>query len=275
MLVLAVGMAVSAVAGVLYEARERAGETGPAPPPGPRSIEAAPPAPSVAIPAEPTPKIWTVAGRVQQYDHIVRRRLVPAFRGAQVPYPPTALVFIVLKAEKTLEVHAAGPDGKFRPVKSYPVLAASGEAGPKLREGDYQVPEGLYRIESLNPNSLYHLSLRINYPNEFDRQHAREENRSDLGGDIMIHGNALSAGCLAMGDPASEDLFVLAALTGYQNIRVIMCPLDLRVHDAPPLSADSPPWLGPLYRSIKEEISRFERITDAAAPPNIGREGYP
>jgi hypothetical protein len=42
----------------------------------------------------------------------------------------------------------------------------------------------------------------------------------------MIHGDARSRGCLAMGDPASEDLFVLAALTGIENVKVILTPVD-------------------------------------------------
>ena len=84
-----------------------------------------------------------------------------------------------------------------------PILAASGVSGPK-REGDKQVPEGFYRIELLNPNSRYHLSLRVNYPNADDLERARQDGRalSTLGGDIMIHGGSASIGCLALGDPA-------------------------------------------------------------------------
>lgn len=45
-------------------------------------------------------------------------------------------------------------------------------------EGDKQVPEGLYKIEGFNPNSSYHLSMKLNYPNAFDLQHANKEGRS-------------------------------------------------------------------------------------------------
>ena len=68
----------------------------------------------------------------------------------------------------------------------YPIRAASGALGPKLREGDRQVPEGVYDIESLNPNSRFHVALRVGYPNAFDRQMAGREGRTALGGDIMI-----------------------------------------------------------------------------------------
>ena len=82
----------------------------------------------------------------------------------------------------------------------------SGRLGPKLKEGDRQVPEGLYRVESLNPNSRYHLSLRVNYPNEQDKSYGRLDGRNNLGTDIMIHGKDCSIGCLAMGDPSCDFL---------------------------------------------------------------------
>ena len=207
---------------------------------------------------QPAQGQWSTEDRLRQYDGIVRARLEPDFRRAGVPYPPAALVLVVLKQEETLEVHAADkPGGPFRFVRAYPVLAASGHAGPKLREGDRQVPEGLYGIANLNPNSSYHLALRVDYPNVFDRQQAEAEGRVNLGGDIMIHGNAVSIGCVAMGDPASEDLFVLAAHAGPQNVRVIMSPLDLRTHELPALPAGSPAWLGPLYATIKTELAKY------------------
>ena len=73
------------------------------------------------------------------------------------------------------------------------------------------------------------VGLQVLY--EAGEEHGRREGRSKLGGDIMIHGGAASIGCLAMGDPATEDLFVLAAETGIKNISVILTPLDFRVRD--------------------------------------------
>jgi hypothetical protein len=156
----------------------------------------------------------TVQDRVQEYGAAAAQRWAPFFKRAEISYPPRAITFIGLKQEKLLEVWAAGTKGSFRFIRSYPILAASGKLGPKLRQGDKQVPEGLYRIESLNPNSSYHLSLRVNYPNEDDRERAKAEGRTNLGGDIMIHGRAVSIGCLAMGDEAAEDLFVFGGPYG-------------------------------------------------------------
>lgn len=126
--------------------------------------------------------------------------------------------------------------------------------GPKLRYGDFQVPEGFYRIESLNPNSAFHLSLRVNYPNRFDRAQAQSEGRTGLGGNIMIHGSNVSIGCLAMGDEAAEDLFVLASQTGRENIRLILSPVDFRQGDVP-ADEKRPAWVSALYREIKTALS--------------------
>jgi L,D-transpeptidase catalytic domain len=201
----------------------------------------------------------TVEDRVQEYGTIARKRWAPYFKQADILYPPRAITLIGLKQEKLLEVWAAGTNGAFRFVRSYPIRAASGNLGPKLRQGDKQVPEGLYRIESLNPNSSYHLSLRVNYPNEDDRKQAQAERRTNLGGDIMIHGRAVSVGCLAMGDEAAEDLFVLAALTGVSNIEVILSPIDFRVRDLQQLPEGAPAWTAERYGRIKAALAKYAK----------------
>jgi hypothetical protein len=198
-----------------------------------------------------------VDSRVRQFGVSVRARLEPDFKRAGVAWPPAAVTLIGLKHERVLEVHAAGPNGRFRFIRSYPILAASGTSGPKLRKGDLQVPEGLYRVECLNPNSRIHQALRVNYPNEFDRAKAAAETRNDLGGDIMIHGGAASIGCLAMGDEAAEDLFVLAALASIPNLTIILSPVDFRVHPAIHPPSDAPSWTPGLYRSIKSALRQY------------------
>ena len=139
-------------------------------------------------------------------------------------------------------------------VRSYPILAASGRLGPKLRQGDKQVPEGLYRIESLNPNSRFHLALRVDYPNAFDRRLAARDRRTDLGGDIMIHGGAASIGCLAMGDEAAEDLFALVAEVGKENIDVVLSPVDFREQTLPATAGGLPDWMPELHSRIRERL---------------------
>lgn len=176
------------------------------------------------------PKPRTVEDVLAAIGPQVDARLRPVFAKAGADYPSPRLTILVFKREKRLELHAADGSGQFRFVSAYPILAASGDDGPKLREGDLQVPEGFYRIELLNPNSRFHLSLRVDYPNAEDLANALAEGRDPrgLGGDIMIHGGATSVGCLAMGDPAAEDLFVLAARTGLDRLEILIAPRDLR-----------------------------------------------
>ena len=83
----------------------------------------------------------------------------------------------------------------------------SGAMGPKRMEGDYQVPEGFYHINEFNPNSNYHLSLGLNYPNSSDRI------LSDSlrpGSAIYIHGNCVSTGCIAISDIPIEEVYILS-----------------------------------------------------------------
>jgi hypothetical protein len=200
----------------------------------------------------------TVDDRVQEYGAAARSRIAPYFRKAGVLYPPQKVILVGLKREKRLEIYAGNADGAMKFVRTYRVLAASGHAGPKLREGDLQVPEGFYRIESLNPNSAFHLALRVNYPNEFDRENAAHEGRTELGGDIMIHGSNASIGCLAMGDAVAEELFVLAADAGLENIEVLLCPADFRVKKVlPPPGA--PPWTAGLYQRLAASLRILPR----------------
>lgn len=128
-----------------------------------------------------------------------------------------------------------------------------------MREGDHQVPEGKYRILGLNPNSSFHLSMKLNYPNDFDLRQAELEGRSELGDDIFIHGKAVSVGCLAMGDTVIEELFVLAAQAGKEALTVIIAPRDPR-RQRLEIGQGRPPWMGELYRNIEKEFSRYSLL---------------
>ena len=208
----------------------------------------------------------SVSERVLEFGAPVHRRLGGRFGEIGVPYPPKKLVLLALKNERALEVWVADANGQFQFLKTYPILGASGTLGPKLAEGDCQVPEGLYKIESLNPNSLYHLALRIGYPNAADREHGTRDGRTNLGSDIMIHGKSASVGCLAMGDEAAEDLFVLAAETGIENIAVILSPVDFRVRGLPPGPPHVPEWTGEVYADIQREMAKLSGPKNALTP---------
>jgi murein L,D-transpeptidase YafK len=164
---------------------------------------------------------------------------------------------VAYKDRRVLAVYARNEGGPWQPLRTLPILAASGGPGPKLRDGDRQVPEGIYAIESANPNSLYHLALRIGYPNADDRARAREEQRTELGGDIMIHGSTGSIGCLAMGDEGIEDLFVLAVQTGLPRVRVLLVPTDLRMHPNWQCPTAVPPWMPARYARLREALAEL------------------
>lgn len=197
----------------------------------------------------------TVEDQIAFYGPRVRKRVESDFKQKNVTFPPTHLTLLCLKKERVLQIYAMQRTNWVF-VRDYPILGASGGPGPKLAEGDLQVPEGIYRVDSLNPNSQNHLAIRLNYPNEFDREQAQVDNRKRLGGDIMIHGGADSIGCLAIGDAPSEDIFVLVHATGLTNTTVIISPVDLRREEGPKASL-MPPWASLLYKKIRQAISNL------------------
>ena len=156
------------------------------------------------------------------------------------------LRILVFKNERSVEVHAPG----WKAPCIYPMTAFSGTLGPKLREGDGQIPEGIYGIEYLNPNSSYYLSLKVTYPNASDRARAKADGRTNLGGDIMIHGKAVTIGCVPVGDDAIEDIFYLASVVGIKNVSVVIAPYDMRKGRKPELERSSINWYPALCNEI-------------------------
>ncbi len=191
----------------------------------------------------------SVSDRMAEFGDAARTRMQPGFEASGVAYPPASVTFVAVKEERVLQVYAG--DRRQVKVLEYPVLGQSGDLGPKLREGDRQVPEGLYAIEGLNPNSRFYVSLRLNYPNSFDLARAAQEGRDQPGSDIYIHGRTASVGCLAMGDSAIEELFTLVEDVGPDKVRVIITPVDFRKESLADELPKEPPWVGGLYEQIR------------------------
>jgi murein L,D-transpeptidase YafK len=138
----------------------------------------------------------------------------PAAGEPQRPLPAADLV-LVDKSDRTLRVYGGG-----RLLRTYRGLQfGAAPQGHKRFQGDERTPEGRYTIDTRNPASAYHLSLRISYPNAADRAYAQARGRSP-GGDIFIHGqpNWLPAGrlpgdwtdgCIAVSNAEIEDLWRL------------------------------------------------------------------
>ncbi|MFM9947594.1 MAG: murein L,D-transpeptidase family protein, partial [Saprospiraceae bacterium] len=129
--------------------------------------------------------------------------------------PGSEIFLRAFKQEKRLELWMK-KDSVFNLFRSYPICFVPGKLGPKRKQGDLQVPEGVYFIDRFNPKSNYHLSLGINYPNESDRLFADKEKP---GGDIFIHGDCVSIGCIPIEDEKIEEVYLLAldATTGGQE----------------------------------------------------------
>jgi murein L,D-transpeptidase YafK len=99
--------------------------------------------------------------------------------------------------------------------------------------------------------------MMIGYPNAFDLARAKEDGRTDLGGDIVIHGPTTgTAGCLALTEAAVEDVFTLAADSGVTNTRIIIAPNDLRRRELPQ-RAKSIPWAKALYTTISDDLRKL------------------
>ncbi len=131
------------------------------------------------------------------------------FNAAKINFPPKQIYLRSFKYDSEIELWVReSVKDSFKLFKTYRVCALSGSLGPKRMEGDFQVPEGFYHINQLNPKSTYHLSLGVNYPNSSD------EILSDTlkpGSDIYIHGGCVTVGCIPIKDYQIEEVYLLCS----------------------------------------------------------------
>jgi len=195
----------------------------------------------------------TVETRIEQIEEKVWNRLQNnlSLAGYKMDYPKE-IILVAFKEEQILQVYAKDYNG-IRIIKEYPFTAYSGKLGPKLKEGDRQIPEGIYNVEYLNPNSSYYLSIKVSYPNDFDKSKTELTNITELGGDIFIHGKAVTIGCIPIGDEAIEEVFVLTQKAITNNIKVIISPRDFRTNPSYP-EIDEINWENELYNKIEDEL---------------------
>ena len=168
------------------------------------------------------------------------------------------------KEEGQVELWVRNRDTKkYEHFRTWEVAAQSGKPGPKLAEGDGQVPEGFYHVppSAMKPDSVFHLAFNIGYPNAYDRHHGR------TGTFIMIHGNCVSIGCLAMTDPKIEEIYTLcdAALkNGQPYFRVNLFPF--RMTPERMAREKGSEWFD-FWTNLKEGYDHFER---GHVPPDAG-----
>jgi murein L,D-transpeptidase YafK len=173
-----------------------------------------------------------------------------ATKGLQLGQPVFMRIF---KMTGELEVWIK-KNGKYELFKTYAICNYSGYPGPKLYEGDWQSPEGFYTVsaEQMNPNSLYHLSFNVGYPNAFDKARKR------TGSSIMVHGGCSSRGCFAMGNKKIEELYLLAqsALTrGQKTFSLHIFPFRMTSRNM--IKFNSSPWIG-FWKNLQQGYEAFE-----------------
>ena len=173
-----------------------------------------------------------------------------------------APVFIrIFKREFELELWLKRDD-RFHRFAVYPICRWSGDLGPKLAQGDSQAPEGFYTVDqkALNPNSRWHRSFNLGFPNAFDRTHKRTGNY------LMVHGGCSSIGCYAMTDPVVDEIWrvVTAALKGGQP-RFHVHVFPFRMTDANLSLRSHMQWV-PFWHDLKQGYDAFD---ETQVPPRI------
>jgi murein L,D-transpeptidase YafK len=158
------------------------------------------------------------------------------------------------KKEAELEIWKMKADGRYAYLKSFPMCRWSGQLGPKVREGDRQVPEGFYSITParMNPNSAYYLSFDIGYPNAYDRA------LGHTGGSIMVHGVCSSAGCFSMTDAQIAEIYAIAREAfagGQRSIQLQSYPFRMTAENLAKYRLD--PNIG-FWNQLKEGSDNFE-----------------
>ena len=205
------------------------------------------------------------APETQRDSRLIRRPPNPTLqdrleaRGFRFGAPAFIRIF---KKEEVLEVWLQKDSGEYALFLDYPICIYSGELGPKTREGDKQSPEGFYTVgrEAMNPNSQYHLSFNLGYPNAYDRAHGYS------GSMLMVHGKCVSIGCYAMGDRQIEEIYTLvgsALQRGQPFVRVHAFPF--RMTDANLAAYSEHRWYD-FWRMLKPGYDYFERYHQ---PPEI------
>jgi murein L,D-transpeptidase YafK len=152
------------------------------------------------------------------------------FKEKKLNWPPQSVFIRSFKYDRVLELWVKNKNtDSFTLFKTYKVCMQSGGIGPKRSEGDNQVPEGFYYINEFNPKSTYHLALGLNYPNASDKVLSDPKKP---GGDIYIHGNCVSTGCIAIQDYPIEEVFTVASIAkanGLDFVPVHIYPVNYGV----------------------------------------------
>lgn len=177
-----------------------------------------------------------------------------------------------IKDEKKLEIWAKNTsDDRYKMITSYDFCATTGELGPKRRSGDKQMPEGFYKVDRFNPQSMYHLSFRINYPNESDLMFADKLNPGD---NIFIHGDCITIGCIPIGNENIKEVYLLAAMAkDHGDIPVHIFPTRLDKAGMSKISKGASTDLKKFWSSLEPGFVAFES-SKKIPMVSVGSDGY-
>ncbi len=174
----------------------------------------------------------------------------------QIEKNKSKISLIVYKKERVMELWLRGKTNM--KLKTYKMYGFSGKLGPKNRQGDRQIPEGVYRGSVLNANSRYYLSIGINYPNTNDKKRGERNQIKDLGGDIYIHGRNVTIGCVPIGDHFIEEVFYIVGTVGLMNTRIVIAPTRLPLPPLTDLDLDpQDPLLAEKYSNLTAELTQY------------------
>jgi murein L,D-transpeptidase YafK len=170
----------------------------------------------------------TAKSRVKAAYEEKEAELKKALQEKNIAFEGPQLFIRGFKQERKLEVWIKdAAHENFTLFRTYDFCSSSGTLGPKRKEGDLQIPEGIYYINHFNPESNFHLSLGINYPNESDRILS---DKKSPGSSIYIHGNCVTIGCIPITDEKIKELYILAVEArnnGQEKIPVHIFPTKL------------------------------------------------
>ncbi len=170
------------------------------------------------------------------------------------------LYMVAYKAEGKLELWLKTTDQtQYKLFKTYDFCAHSGTLGPKVIEGDGQTPEGFYQINVFNPMSNFHLSLGVNYPNSVDKIRTGKGNKT--GGDIYIHGNCVTVGCIPLTDEKIKEVYVLAVEArnaGQTAIPIHIYPFKLTAANLKKYSSLYPQQIG-FWQTLQKGYEAFNK----------------
>lgn len=204
-----------------------------------------------------------------QKEEVVKR----LFDQRNVSYKGFQLFIRAFKKEQLVEVwiKEAGKES-YTFLNSYDFCTTSGTLGPKRKEGDLQIPEGVYVIDHFNPLSNFYLSLGISYPNASDR--ILSDPRKP-GGDIYLHGNCVTIGCIPITDDKIKELYLMAVEArnnGQEKIPVHIFPARLSAEQFITLKKEYPAVTIAFWENLKIVYDDFE-LTKKLKPVKVKKDG--